>query len=150
MLSTISAFGAPSFTPRAGLLAHQHCHKDPQHHDCYSPVNFHPPEIYSRQMTSHFALSTPQMGDNDLDSFPSARMTFGDEPAGQQTQWSENLSDVPKDCYWCRNGGGTVTGKCSRDSPQFGSGKDSMGNDCPACGGSGVCPHCNGDGFMGN
>lgn len=150
MLSNVSAFRPASFNPPSGLLA-QPCRSGPQHHDCYAPGHHHhQPGVYTRQMTSPFALAAPQMGASDLDSFPSARLTTGDEPAGQQTQWSDNLTDVPKDCYWCRNNGGTITGKCSRDSPEFGTGQDSMGNECPACGGTGVCPHCNGDGVMGS
>ncbi|MBX3172414.1 MAG: hypothetical protein KF760_33730 [Candidatus Eremiobacteraeota bacterium] len=144
MLSTIPPLGSLKFN-----LPARPCPKGPLHHDCYTSGHSHPPEIYNRQMSSHFALATPQMGDANLDSFPSARFSTGEEPAGQQTQWSDHLGEVPKDRYWCRDGGGTITGKCSNDRPEWGSGSDYMGNKCSSCGGTGVCPHCHGDGIMG-
>ncbi len=150
MLSTASITSAGSkFTPPPGLLAHKCLHKD-HFHDCYTSGHQHS-EIYTRRsFTSPIALITPQMGAMDLESFPSAQFTLGDQPAGQQTQWTADLGEIPKDCYYCRSNGGTITGKCSNDSPNWGSGKDYMGNECANCSGTGVCPRCGGDGVMNN
>jgi len=120
-----------------------------EHSDCYLPGDA-PPEIYSRRtMTSQMALVSPQVGDWAPGSFDSAQFTLGDEPAGQQTQWSEELGSIPKDCYYCRNSSGVSTGKCAQDVPLWsGGGKDYMDQSCNACRGTGICSHCGGDGVM--
>lgn len=150
MLSTVSSFSTPKFAAPPGLPAYSCLKPQHHHHDCYTPGHAQP-EIYNRSMgASPLALTNLQMGDNlVLQSFPSAQFTIGDEPAGQQTQWTADLGEIPKDCYYCRNNGGTITGKCSNDDGTWGSGKDYMGNDCSSCGGTGVCSHCGGDGIIG-
>ena len=99
-------------------------------------------------MASQMALANAQMGDSTEDGYPSAQFTFGDEAAGQQTQWEPNLSSIPKDCYFCTRFG-EPTGKCAQDSGEWGSGKNSAGEDCSSCGGTGKCRHCGGDGVIG-
>ena len=144
MLSSLNSYSAPRWSAPPALQQ-KGCH-NPQHEhsDCYVPGQA-PPEIYSRRsMTSQLALVSPQMGDWAPGSFESAQFTMGDEPAGQQTQWSEQLGSVPKDCYYCR-----TTGKCSQDVPEWGGGKDYMGQSCNACRGTGKCSHCDGDGVIG-
>ena len=121
----------------SGILAKQ-C-LDHHHGDCYVQGHSHP-EIYRRPKFD----PTPQMGDWAPSSFESNRFTVGDEPAQQQQEWSTELGEVPKDCYFCK-----YTGKCAQDTPEYGSGKDYMGNDCNACSGTGTCPHCGGDAIIG-
>lgn len=128
-------------------LPQKECQHHHQHADEFVPSPA-PPAIYSRNMTSQMALASAQMGDSDLDSFPSSRITIGDEPAGQQTRWEGNLSSPPKDCYYCTRYG-SPTGKCAQDSGEWGSGKNNVGENCPSCGGTGVCRHCHGDGIIG-
>lgn len=112
------------------------CH---QHQgDSFLPGHSHP-EIYTRHEFKLPTQSTLQMGD-----FESSLHTIGDEPSQQQQQWTAELADIPKDCYYCRS-----SGDCPNDSPKYGKGKDYMDQTCNSCSGSGKCSHCGGDGVIG-
>ncbi len=86
----------------------------------------------------------------DFSSYPSAQYGSVEESTDrQQRQWTADLGAIPKDCYYCRRPWGEISGKCSNDAPEWGSGKDFNGNQCSACSGTGKCPRCGGDGVLG-
>lgn len=132
--------------------SHGCSHRDPS--DCYEHGHSRP-LTYSRSSLRQFQA---QMGDSDSSSrqmgagssFPSAQYTFGTPDSDRdQRQWTAELGSIPKDCYYCRSSWGEITGKCAKDAPEWGSGKDYMGEKCSACSGTGKCPHCGGDGVLG-
>lgn len=94
--------------------------------------------IYSKMQFG----TTPTMGLPG--AFPTSHYQIGEPSDEVGKDWSRNLGDVPKDCYYCAG-----SGMCALDVPQWGSGKDYTGQDCNACSGKGVCYHCGGDGIIG-
>ena len=137
MLSTIHSHAPVAAIPYR-FAPHQ-CQHGEHHSDCYSPGHSQP-GIYSRPR--FMAEATPQMGDWAPGSYESNCFTIGDEPSQQQQQWTANLGEVPKDCYYCKG-----SGDCPQDGPE--KGKDYMGQKCNSCSGSGKCYRCGGDGVIG-
>lgn len=123
-----------------------HCSGHDHHHGDGYTAGHAKSMTYRRVTFQRPRPSSPQMGGND---FPSAQYQMGSGSRRRQTQMMADMGSVPKTCYYCKPSWGDPTGKCAKDAPEWGSGKDYMGNDCSSCRGTGKCAHCGGDGVLG-